>query len=104
MRKAVKAKSGSRRTRVLRLIPPTAAEERAINRGIAADEDTYVPTEAEFAQMKPFRSGRPAGSGSRVSITLRLDKNVISRFRATGPGWQTRLNELLVRAAQRARI
>jgi len=87
----------------LRLIPPTAAEERAINRGIAADEDTYVPTDAEFAQMKPFR-GRPAGSGSRVSITLRLDKNVISRFRATGPGWQTRLNELLVRAAQRARI
>ncbi len=53
--------------------------------------------------MKPFR-GRPAGSGSRVSITLRLDKNVISRFRATGPGWQTRLNELLVRATQRARI
>lgn len=103
MRKVVKAKSSVRRTRVLRLIPPTAAEERDINRGIAADEDTYVPTDAEFAQMKPFR-GRPVGSGSRVSITLRLDKNVISRFRATGPGWQTRLNELLVRAAQRARI
>ncbi|MFO1465084.1 MAG: BrnA antitoxin family protein [Steroidobacteraceae bacterium] len=85
------------------LILPTAAEERAIARGIAADEDTYEPTEEEFKSMKPFR-GRPAGSGSRVSITLRLDKNVISRFRATGPGWQTRLNELLVRATQRARI
>lgn len=85
------------------LIRPTAAEERAINRGIALDPDTYVPTDAEFAEMKPVR-GRPRGSGTRVRLTLRLDRDVVDRFKSTGPGWQTRLNELLVRATQRARI
>lgn len=87
----------------VRLIMPTAAEERAINRGIAADPDTYVPSDEQIARMKPLR-GRPRGSGSRVRLTLRLDRDVVARFKSTGPGWQTRLNELLIRAAQRARI
>jgi len=86
-----------------RLLLPTPAEERAINQGIALDPDTYVPNDEEFARMKPLR-GRPKGSGSRVRLTLRLDRNLVERFRATGPGWQTRLNELLVRAANRAGI
>ena len=86
-----------------RLILPTAAEEEAINRGIAEDPDTYVPTDEEFAKMRPFR-GRPLGSGSRVKVTLRLDQDTIERFRATGRGWQTRLNELLISAAKKAGI
>lgn len=32
-------------------------------------------------------------------ITLELDQDVIAKFRATGPGWQTRINEVL-RAAE----
>jgi uncharacterized protein (DUF4415 family) len=62
-----------------------------------------VPSDAEFKKMKTVR-GRPKGSGSRVRLTLRLDKDVVSRFRATGAGWQTRLNDLLVRAASRAKL
>ncbi|MEN9704659.1 MAG: hypothetical protein RLZZ393_538 [Pseudomonadota bacterium] len=87
----------------LGLLLPTPEEEEAINRGIAEDPDAYVPTDEEFAQMKPFR-GRPWGSGSRVKITLRLDEDTIKRFRATGAGWQTRLNDLLVSAAKKAGI
>ena len=90
------------RARRAQLIMPSVAENREIRRGIAADSDTYVPSDAEFARMKPVR-GRPKGSGSRVRLTVRLDRNVVSRLRATGPGWQTRLNDLLVRAAERAR-
>lgn len=40
------------------------------------------------------RRGRPPG-GSKDSITLRLDRDVAAALRASGPGWQTRLNELL---------
>jgi uncharacterized protein (DUF4415 family) len=29
---------------------------------------------------------------------LRLDQDVIETFRATGPGWQSRINEILRRA------
>lgn len=43
------------------------------------------------------RRGRPAGS-DKEQITIRLDKDVLDKFRAAGPGWQTRINEALRRA------
>jgi len=61
--------------------------------GIAADADTHEVGAAEFALMRRF--GRPAGSGSKTQITLRIDTAVIDKFMATGPGWQTRINEVL---------
>ncbi len=39
-------------------------------------------------------AGRPRGS-TKVQITLRLDKAVLEHFRATGKGWQTRVNDAL---------
>ena len=47
---------------------------------------------------KIIRPGRPAGSTKRL-VSLRLDQAVLDHFRATGPGWQTRLNEMLRKAA-----
>ena len=44
------------------------------------------------------RGGRPRGSG-KERVSLRLDKDIIERFRADGPGWQTRMNDALRRAA-----
>ena len=44
------------------------------------------------------RRGRPAGSTKRL-VSLRLDEAVIDRFRADGPGWQSRINEALRKAA-----
>lgn len=40
------------------------------------------------------RGGRPRGS-IKEQVTLRIDKAVLSHFRATGPGWQTRMNDAL---------
>lgn len=42
--------------------------------------------------------GRPAGS-NKEQITLRLDRDVIDRFKAAGPGWQSRINDALRAAA-----
>ncbi|WP_439953178.1 BrnA antitoxin family protein [Escherichia coli] len=36
-------------------------------------------------------------------MSLRLDPDVIETFKATGPGWQTRMNEVLVEAARKLR-
>ena len=47
---------------------------------------------------KVIRRGRPAGSTKRL-VSLRLDEAVIDRFRADGPGWQSRINEALRKAA-----
>lgn len=45
-----------------------------------------------------IRPGRPKGSAKRP-VSLRLDQDVIDRFRADGPGWQSRMNEALRKAA-----
>jgi uncharacterized protein (DUF4415 family) len=39
--------------------------------------------------------GRPKLERPKVSTTLRLDADVIEKFRARGPGWQTRINDVL---------
>jgi uncharacterized protein (DUF4415 family) len=31
-------------------------------------------------------------------VSLRLDKEILERFRASGPGWQSRINEALRKA------
>lgn len=41
------------------------------------------------------RRGRPVGSGTKVSTTIRFDAEVLAAFKATGDGWQTRMNEVL---------
>jgi uncharacterized protein (DUF4415 family) len=44
------------------------------------------------------KGGRPQSASPRQLISLRLPVDVISRWRATGPGWQTRMAERLARA------
>jgi uncharacterized protein (DUF4415 family) len=39
--------------------------------------------------------GRPPLESPKKLIALRLDPDVIERFRATGPGWQSRINMVL---------
>ena len=50
-----------------------------------------------FPKTKARLGGRPAGS-DKQAVSIRLDKDVLDKFRATGPGWQTRINEALKRA------
>jgi uncharacterized protein (DUF4415 family) len=83
----VKSKSG----RAFKL--PTPAEEAAINTGIAADVDTYELTDRDFAQLRPV--GRPRAAVTKERITIRLSRDVVEQFRASGEGWQTRVDSAL---------
>ena len=42
--------------------------------------------------------GRPASENPKKQVTLRLDPDVVERFRATGKGWQSRINAELRKA------
>ena len=77
-------------------ILPTPAEDAAITATALADPDAVPFTNEEWAQVKPLaRRGRPLGSGSKTQVTLRLDVEVIQKFKASGDGWQTRINDAL---------
>jgi len=43
------------------------------------------------------KGGRPRSASPRQLISLRLPAEVVARWRATGPGWQTRMAERLAR-------
>ncbi len=45
-----------------------------------------------------IRRGRPPGATKQL-VSLRLDTDVLTALRAQGPGWQTRANEVLRKAA-----
>lgn len=66
-------------------------------------------TEADFARAKPAaevlpqevmaafkkKAGRPRAEVAKVPVSLRLDPDVLAAFKATGAGWQTRINDAL---------
>ncbi|AWN50606.1 BrnA antitoxin family protein [Methylobacterium sp. 17Sr1-1] len=96
------------------LPPLTDAEEAEIQAGIAQDPDNPEITAEQFARMRPAgevlppalyaaltRRGRPKAEVTKVPVTIRLDRDVVEAFKATGDGWQTRMNATLKRAARR---
>jgi len=50
---------------------------------------------------KLIRRGRPPAAVRKVPVKLRLDPVVIEYFRASGAGWQTRINATLLSAVLR---
>ena len=53
--------------------------------------------EERFAKAE-VRRGRPKAAVTKVSTTIRLDPDVVERFKADGPNWQGRMNEALRKA------
>ncbi|AOG10877.1 BrnA antitoxin family protein [Agrobacterium sp. RAC06] len=91
--------------------PLTDAEEADIQAMIASDPDNPEMTEEELKEFRPFREvfpdlaeaidrklGRPKAKTTKKAISLRLDQEVIERFKAGGEGWQSRMNEVLRKA------
>jgi len=64
---------------------------------IAPDEYEDLPelTEEMLSRASLNKGGRPVSANPRKPISLRLPTEVIERWRATGPGWQTRMAERL---------
>ena len=60
-------------------------------------EDLPELTEEMLARAKVNRGGRPVSSNPRKLLSLRLPVDVIERWKATGPGWQTRMAERLTK-------
>ncbi|MGH8477549.1 MAG: BrnA antitoxin family protein [Methylococcales bacterium] len=77
-------------------IIPTQEENARIQSGIDADPDAYCLSDEEWERVKPLvRIGRPKAGTTKERITIRLSRDVVVRFRATGKGWQTRMDAAL---------
>ncbi len=48
---------------------------------------------------KLISRGRPKSDNPKKAISLRVDADVLDKFKAEGPGWQGRMNDVLRKAA-----
>ena len=55
-------------------------------------------TDDMLARGSVNKGGRPRSENPRKLISIRLPESVIERWRATGPGWQTRMADRLAKA------
>ena len=77
-------------------ILPTPEEDAAITAAAQADPDGLPLTDAEWAAVKPkARRGRRLAAVTKERITIRLSREVVETFRASGDGWQTRVDSAL---------
>ncbi|RWX74375.1 hypothetical protein EPK99_24625 [Neorhizobium lilium] len=95
--------------------PLTDKEEAEIQDMIASDPDAPEASDEELAQAKPFREafpnlaasidgeiakrGRPKAEQTKQSVTIRLDPDLVEHYKATGKGWQSRMNDDLRKVA-----
>ena len=56
-------------------------------------------TDAMLKRGTVKRAGRPLAVNPRRQVTIRLPESVLAAWKATGPGWQTRMAELLSKRA-----
>jgi len=56
-------------------------------------------TDAMLKRGTVKRAGRPLAINPRRQVTIRLPESVLAAWKATGPGWQTRMAELLSKRA-----
>jgi uncharacterized protein (DUF4415 family) len=73
--------------------------------------DTPELTKEDFAKAKPFaealpdlaksiRKGRgPNKAPTKTLVSLRLSPDVLTHFKSKGPGWQSKIDEVLRKAA-----
>ena len=71
--------------------------------------DSPPLTKKQLARARPFAEvfpdlaesirknlgGRPPAEKPKVAVNIRLDQDVVEKFKSTGKGWQTRINEAL---------
>lgn len=79
--------------------------------------DAYVLTQADYDEIPelteedfargtihiggvPVSRGRPKSTAPKSAVSLRLDPDVVAYYRASGRGWQSRINETLRKAAK----
>ncbi len=63
-----------------------------------------LPKELQIGMKSLNSRGRPKASSPKKPIKIRLDSAVLSALRASGRGWQTRINSLLVSALAEGKI
>ena len=80
-------------------LPPLVGEDGEV-RELTAEDFSHFRPSSEFPELvEAFERARgqrgPQKAPTKQHVSMRLDPAVLAHFRASGPGWQSRINEVL---------
>ena len=87
----------SRTSRCLEIVIPTPEEDKAITAAAKADPDAEPLAANQLKAMVPMRRlrGGPKSANKKLLISIRYSPEVVAYFKATGEGWEARMDGVL---------
>ena len=83
----------------------TPEEDAQITAAAMSDPDAQPLTDEEWALVLPtVRRGRPPSEVKRPTVSMRLDPDLVAHLRASGKGWQTKLNAAVRTLVEQGRL
>ena len=83
------------RNEILAAVRTLPSSKDFVWNGVDEDDRPATATELQAGVTACRKRGRPVSSVTKEQVAIRFDRDVMSAFRAAGPGWQTRMNEAL---------
>jgi uncharacterized protein (DUF4415 family) len=79
------------------IVMPSREENAKIVAAAKADPDAQPMTAAQLNAMVPIHAvrGRPKLENKKLLLSVRYSTEVVEFFRATGEGWQARMDSVL---------
>jgi uncharacterized protein (DUF4415 family) len=76
---------------------PSAEEDKAITAAARSDPDAQPLTPKQLKSMLPIKAlrGRPKSEHKKLLVSVRYSQEVVEFFKATGDGWQSRMDGVL---------
>jgi uncharacterized protein (DUF4415 family) len=81
------------------IVMPSVDEDKVIRAAAEADPDAQPLTPRQLAAMVPAAKtlrGRPKSDNKKLLVSVRYSPEVVSYFKATGEGWQARMDGVLL--------
>lgn len=79
------------------VVMPTVEEDKRITASAKTDPDAQPLSSKQLKEMVPMRAlrGRPKSANAKQLVSVRYSPEVLAYFKATGEGWQSRMDGVL---------
>lgn len=79
------------------VVMPSIKEDSAITAAAKSDPDALPLTPTQLKAMIPMKAlrGRPKSENKKLLVSVRYSSEVITYFKSTGEGWQSRMDGVL---------
>jgi uncharacterized protein (DUF4415 family) len=89
----------SKISKEISIVMPSVAEDKAITAAAKSDPDAQPLTPTQLKAMVPLKAlrGRPKSEKTKQLVSVRYSREVIEYFKSTGDGWQSRMDDVLLK-------